>query len=310
MLTHLLQLFAALGYSVDIHERVSNACWDLKFTRDQQPIAILQTEQVQLEVYYQLYSKELDEGNMPDIAIKMKDGRFLIVLDPKYGTSYTRTALVKTAKRYAQYFSPQITIIHNFYPMDSYEYEIISENPRCLVASNICPHSMSASRIDAEVTRLLSANKLIHSRSIVLLADISSSMSEVRENVILAVKNEFQKLQNSNKLNGSLILFNDKIVRDLHLSKIQSIDEIMDMFSGGTDLTLGIEAALEKLEGMPVPRMLLLFTDGQDTFDVVSIGQRICLAEAQLKVYEIVSSHTKTPLQELSRITNGEYIRI
>jgi von Willebrand factor type A domain len=310
MLTHLIQLFAHLGFTVDIHERISNACWDLKFTKDQLPIAILRIEQIQLEVYYQLYSKELDKGNMPDIAVKMKDSKFLIVLDPKHGTSYTKAGLVKTAKRYAQYFSPEITIIHNFYPIDSYEYEVIDEKPRCLVVSNICPGSTSVSRIDKEVTSLLLANNLIHKQSLVLLVDVSSSIYEVRERVVLSVKKEFQKLQNSNELSGSLILFNDRIIRDLHLSKVQSIDEVVDMFSGGTNLTFGIEAALEKLEGMPIPRMLLLFTDGQDTFDILSLGQRICLVGAQLKVYEIVSSYTKTSLQELSRITNGEYIQI
>jgi hypothetical protein len=310
MLTHLLQLFADLGFEVDIQKRISNGCWDLKFTRDQQPIAFLKGEHKQLEIYYQLFSKELDKGNMPDIAVKVKDDNFLIVLDPKYGTSYTRTALAKTAKRYAQYFSPEITIIHNFYRVDSYEYEVISENPRCLVISDVHPHTTSVSRIDEEVRRLLSIKYLINKNSLVLLVDVSSSMCKIREIVVLAVKNEFQKLQNNNMLNGSLILFNDKIVRDLLLSQVSRIDELMDIFSGGTDLNRGIEVAIEKLKGMPVPRILLLFTDGQDTFNVESVGQRICLAEVQLKVYEITNSSTKTHLQELSRITKGEYEEI
>ncbi len=61
---------------------------------------------------------------MPDIALRKKDGEFLVILDPKHGTSYGRAVLADLAKRYARAFSSNLTVIHNFYPM-TYTYEVV-----------------------------------------------------------------------------------------------------------------------------------------------------------------------------------------
>ncbi len=154
MLTHLLKLFTQLGFQIDIHERLIGDMWDLKLAKDDRPAALLRRKMLSLAVYYQLYTHDADQGDMPDIAIKKTNGTFLLVFDPKYGLKYTRGKLVKVAKRYARSFSPELTVIHNFYPMASYQYDILSSAPRCLVTSDVRPHSSTAEKLDQEVLAL------------------------------------------------------------------------------------------------------------------------------------------------------------
>jgi hypothetical protein len=86
---------------------------------------------------------------------------------------------------------------------------------------------------------------------------------------------------------------------------------VLTSFSGrGTDLVSGLETAVKKLESMRAPRSLLFFTDGQDSFDIVAMSERIRSAGLQLRIYEAVDSDKKTLLQELAHISGGSYERI
>jgi hypothetical protein len=312
MLTHLLQLFQGLGFTIDMHERVSDGLWNLKFTRDKKPVAMLRGQSVNLEVYYQLYSKEAEGGNMPDLAIKKEDGKYLIVLDPKYGESYGREELEKVGLRYAnsKKFSPQLTVIHNFYMIPSYRYEVIQDSPRCLLVSNVRPESTSAAAIDAEIIALIPHDWLPARKSVVLLVDVSGSIQRVQERIVQAVEKEFQILRSVTLQNAILVLFSNRVVKEIPFSEIQSIHDALNVSGGGTDLTGGLEAAIEKMKDMPMPRILLFFTDGEDSLDVTSMCEKIRSVEAQLRIYEAADSDKPTLLQELARISGGEYQRI
>src|SRR5881296_3918159 len=112
---------------------------------------------------------------MPDLAIKKADGKYLSVLDPKYGESYDREELEKVGRRYAnaEKFLPELTVIHNFYAMSSYEYEVIQDSPRCLLVSNVRPGSTATAAIDAEIVALIPRDWLSARKSVVLLVDVS-----------------------------------------------------------------------------------------------------------------------------------------
>jgi hypothetical protein len=311
ILTHLLQLFQNLGFEVDISSRVTDGIWNLKFTKDTRPVALLYGGTENLEVYYQLYAKGTNKGDMPDIALK-KDGEFLVILDAKHGTSYDRVVLADLAKRYAKAFSSKLTIIHNFYPM-TYTYEVVLENPRCLIISNVAPNTEEVTKLDREIISILQS-WLPQGESIVILVDVSGSTLPIRDRMTKAIK---RVLSNSRRraLPGSIIMFfSDRLVKEIPLSDLRNIDDIdkvlSNSFGGGTNLASALETAVKKLTSMRAPRSLLFFTDGQDSFDIVAMSERISSAGLRLWIYEAVDSDNKTPLQELAQISGGSYERI
>ncbi len=125
-----------------------------------------------------------------------------------------------------------------------------------------------------------------------------------------AVEKEFQSLQSVALPSSILTLFSDRVVKEIPFSDIQSIRETFTDSGGGTDFTLGLEAAIEKLKDMLIPRILLFFTDGEDSLDVPSMCQKFRSAGVQLTIYEAVGSQELTLLQKLTRICDGEYQRM
>lgn len=311
ILTHLLQLFENLDFKADISTRVSDEVWSLKFSKDRHPVALLLGDNVVLEVYYQLYSSGEHGGDMPDIAIKKKDGKFLLILDPKHGKSYDRDELVDLAKRYADAFSANLTAIHNFYLM-SYVYEVVSENPRCLIVSDIRPGSNTIEKLDRDIISIVPAAWLPAGESIVILVDVSGSTHSIRNQMIQAVDKTLRACLPRALPGSVLMLFDDKIVREMLLPNIQNTNEVLaEISGGGTNLTSALETAIAKLMGMRAPRSLLLFTDGKASVDIVSINQKIAQAELQLQIYEAVEdSNEVTSLQKLAQISRGQYKRI
>ncbi len=311
MLIHLLKLFTHLGFQIDIHERLIGDMWNLKFAKDDRPAALLRRKTLSLAVYYQLYAHDADQGDMPDIAIKKADGTFLLVFDPKYGIKYRRNKLVTVAKRYARSFSPELTVIHNFYPMTSYQYDVLSSTPRCLVTSDVRPHSSTAEKIDQEVFALFPAEWLIAEHTGIFIIDISGSTSSLRERIGLAVRKEFQDFLNRGIVDGSLILFSDRVMDTIPFSQIQDVAEILKRpLEGGTDLARGIETAITALSEKEGRRTLLLFTDGEDRLDVLDLYHKLCMVKVHLQVYEARDTDMSTPLQELAEKCGGEYQRI
>lgn len=312
MLTHLLQLFQGLGFTVDTQPRVNRGVWNLKFTKDKNPIALLRGQGVNLRVYYQLYSKEATGGNMPDIAIQKEDKKYLVILDPKYGESYKREELEKVGLRYANAtkFSPELTVIHNFYAMSSYMYDVISTNPRCLLVSNVRPGSPTTIALDAEIIAHIPPSWLPIKKSVVLLVDSSGSIQQVQERIVKAVEQEFQGLRSSAFPGASLMLFSDRVDKEILFSEVQNIRHELAVSGGGTNLASGLNAAIEKVKAMPAPRTVIFFTDGGGNIDIASMSQKLHAAEVHLKIYEAGASDKPTLLQNLSSISEGDYYHI
>jgi hypothetical protein len=76
-LTHILRLFENLGFKLDMSARMSNGVWNLKFGKDQNPVALLLTDNAILKVYYQLYLKSDCIGNIK----RNKSGKYLFSWD-------------------------------------------------------------------------------------------------------------------------------------------------------------------------------------------------------------------------------------
>jgi hypothetical protein len=129
---HCLEQF---GFTIDISTRIVNGMWDIRYGRDVNPVAYLQQNGVTLEIFYQLYVGRADTHDMPDLAVRIgghngdisSPGKedYLMVIDPKYGVTFTKRKLRKVAERYADAFSPCLALVHNYYPMSDVPGNII-----------------------------------------------------------------------------------------------------------------------------------------------------------------------------------------
>jgi hypothetical protein len=127
----------------------------------------------------------------------------------------------------------------------------------------------------------------------------------------LAVRKEFQDFLNRGIVDGSLILFSDRVMDAFPFSQIQDVAKILKRpLEGGTDLARGIETAIPALSEKEGRRTLLLFTDGEDRLDVLGLYHKLCMAKVHLQVYEARDTDMPTPLQELAENCGGEYQRI
>jgi len=112
-------------------------------------------------------------------------------------------------------------------------------------------------------------------------------------------------------VDGSLILFSDRVMDTIPFSQIQDVAEILKRpLEGGTDLARGIETAITALSEKEGRRTLLLFTDGEDRLDVLDLYHKLCMVKVHLQVYEARDTDMSTPLQELAEKCGGEYQRI
>src|SRR5206468_2020149 len=76
---------------------VEKGVWTLQYSRSNAPVASCQIGDKHLDIYYQLYEKARkktetfeQKADMPDIAIRRRDGAYLFILDPKHGRTYSR----------------------------------------------------------------------------------------------------------------------------------------------------------------------------------------------------------------------------
>lgn len=162
ILISIIDIFVSAGFVLDLSARTSGNIWNMKFARDTQAIARLIGSNISLDVFYQLYSKNANSGDMPDIAVKIHDGDFLLIFDPKYGRTYQFTQLVATALRYYNGFNPVLTVIHNFYRMPNYDYEVW-HRPRMVVASDVTPNSNNWKTLVQEILSVIPSQSSNHS---------------------------------------------------------------------------------------------------------------------------------------------------
>lgn len=308
-LTHLIRLLGGVGFTPDITARVKKGVWDLKYTKDRLPVAFLKNERGELEIYYQLYATGARGGDMPDIAVK-RDGRFLLVLDPKDGRSYGEKGLRELALRYRNAFSAALTVIHNYYPM-SYEYEEVGVSPRALVVSDVSPGTETLAKLDGEILDLLPQERLPDQEHYVFLIDVSSSTHGVRDRLAGAAERALREHVRRADPGSALILYSDRVEGKVLLHDAAEIKRIVEAaHGGGTDLDAVMAEVLDKLSGVRLLKNLLLFTDDEPARDPASIGERIRTLGVRLQVFQAVGSDSEESLRELARACGGGYNRI
>jgi hypothetical protein len=315
MLIHVLNLLEGLGFKIDLSKRVVNGLWNLKFSKDKRPVALLVSEDTTLEVYYQLYTRGAESGDMPDIAVK-SNGDFLIILDPQHGKTFSLSELTEVAQRYVNLAGSQrctslssLTIIHNFYPM-SYSHAIVSEEPRGLVMSDVRPGSVATSKLDHEIVSII-PEEWVTKKSIMIMIDISASTAPVRHKLLQRANDVYRDYWGHADPSSVILLFDTTIVKEMRFSEVENLVDAVSKYSGGgTNLAFVLDTAVERLAAMREPRSLIVFTDGQDSFDSAGVSLKLRSAGVGLQVTESGGLEKDSLLQRLVQELGGKFERI
>ena len=319
MLIHLLKLGEDFGFMLDIKRVKSDGTWNLKFTKDKEKVATLRssTNKSILEVYYQYIDKEGKGGNMPDIAIK-KNRRYLAVLDPKYGKTYNRRKLVDLVARYNDAYSADLTMIHNFYKVNDYDYDVIpikySKKSRCIIASDIRLGSHNLGRLEKDISSTIVKDSKITQETYVILIDVSASMQNYSKQTCQIIDKLILQYNLGDSEKSFLILFDSKIVKEISTKNISDISNVLSGFSGGgTNITAALRMTMEKIVNSNSPVSLFVITDGQDSgIDTNFLTQG--LLSINLKLFAIfeISNYTSTvsPLEKIAQAVTGRYHKL
>jgi hypothetical protein len=305
-LVRLLTIFHDLGFSIDLGQRAKNEVWSLKFTKDSRPVAYLCSDKARLEVFYQLYSKRENTGDMPDIGVRFPDKKALVILDPKHGLTYTSSDLGDVAKRYLEAFRASVTIVHNYYPMKSQD-ETISFEPRCTILSDVRPGGAGLALFDRLIRSVVPTDWVAPALSIVAVIDVSGSTRECLKTLWASLAARLDFLTEPVSGDSKLVFFDDRPLR------VASFEEYPKLFSNGvpeggrTDLKAALEFGIRLLENTQGGRSLWLFSDGQDSFDPNPIARALTSRNIRLEVFESSKQEAVSVLNALCRSVAGQY---
>jgi hypothetical protein len=283
-LVHLVMQLSHAGFQVDLSTRVRDGVWSLKFTKDSSPVATLLSPIGKLDLYYQLYRKTREHGDMPDIALVDAGGGYVLVADPKHGLSYSRHKLAKVATRYHESFSPSLTVIHNYYPME-YTCECVQPYSNCLLISSVQPSGKGRAQLDQALRQHLDL-PWKQEPSIVVLFDISSSTTSATTRLAAAFNERIASLENAPSGESVLVFFADGIVEKHLLSQVKINGFPTTKAHGGTSITSAMEFGIEALGRLTPPRCLWIFSDGEPSVDVAVVARRLKEEKIDLEVFE------------------------
>src|SRR5437763_12115935 len=164
----------------------------------------------------------------------------------------------------------------------------------------------------------------IHPINVVVMLDTSGSMTLTIDLLKRAAEQFLLRLLPDDK--GKVGAFNDKIQLGASFSsnRDQLITEVKDLdYGNGTRLWDAVGASLDELRNMDGRRVILVFTDGDDTASKVSLGKVIERARAdEVMIYAIglesryfdgvrmVRSKPDSGLRKIADETGGGYFEL
>jgi hypothetical protein len=312
LLARVVNRLKECGACITQTSRIANGRWSLKFTRDSLAVLGLTLGGNEIELYYQYFEAHGSRGNMPDIALKIREREFVIVFDPKHGNSYSRKALNRVCLRYAKAFAPSNSCVMNYFPREN-PVERLSEDPSCMVLYGLQPDSEIEKIFDMEVVAALreSWQRLrLSSTSLIILFDISCSTTAVRCELRSLAHGALTRSPFSISESSKVMLFAEKVV---------AVGGVRDFLNGtlesaasgeGTDLMQAFNVAFDLLATLPGHRELWIFTDGEGELDSKIIGERIQRTGTVLRVWEATHKNYGSVLSSLTNDFKGHYHRI
>lgn len=245
-----------------------------------------------MDLYYQFYQGRGDTGDMPDLAVRLRNGRFLAVIDPKHGYSYRRKDLNDVCERYADAFHPLLSCVCNYFPVRPTEE--VRRGPQALVLYGFEPENQAAiqtfqaSLAESVETAYRDLGKqLSHRPALIVLFDGSGSAEKVRAPLLARFRTELVALRLLPRTDSMALIFSDGIVREGKLTELEDGSMMTGLVPGGTQFAASIRSALARLATLASPRQLWVFTDGEGLGDPLNLlgelrdlGQDLLLVEA------------------------------
>jgi hypothetical protein len=276
--------------------------WQLKFSRDADPVLACHLGGEQVNVYYQYFSSGIARGNMPDVAVRMKSsGKWLFVLDPKSGETFRDQALAEVCIRYSDAFLPELTCVANYFPGECRKTELKCSR-RAIVIQGCRPSTVHT--LDQELRAVLNGVGLrTETTTLVILFDISSSTSAAHHRLKAAVQ---RAMPSAIEMSAAsvVVFFTSEMVENLPLS--QFLWDRRCKVGGGTDYRAATEKALTVLRASAAGRELWLVGDGDGAFDWEKFTAQ-CLELSIIVRAFIASPFMHGEIANLARSTGGEY---
>jgi hypothetical protein len=312
ILGRVLEWFTKRGARVCDSSRIKEGRWLLKFTHDLRPVLGFEFAGKPFDLYYQYFEVGTERANMPDIALKLRDGAFVTVLDPKHGVTYSRNDLNEVCRRYAAAFTPAASCVMNYFP-GAEPVERLSAAPACTVIYGLQPDSETVDLLDSELDTALGAawrGAGTARTAIAVLLDVSPSTADVRHMLCDAARQAFCASLFACSAESRVLLFGGGIAADA---------DVWDFFCGaldcsvtmeGTDIAGALCAALDRLTTSRLPVEIWLFTDGHGGVASETLTARLRQARASLRVWEATSEAAPSALREVVVAVGGEYRRV
>jgi hypothetical protein len=311
ILARMATVLLNFGAAVRDGGRIVNGMWQLKFTKDSAPALAFDLEGHTVELYYQLYQERGDTGDMPDLALRMADGPFVAVVDPKHGYSYSRRDLNDVCERYADAFRPFLSCVCNYFPVRPTEE--LRQSPAAFVLYDLNPDSRTAlERFDTEVARSVESAyaalgvALRRAPGVVVLFDVSASAASVRAELLDAFRSELARTVPSPRSDSRALLFSTGIDGEDTLGRLDSEEILTGHYRAGTALPAALRSAMERVRAMSPPVALWLFTDGQDSTGVDALADELRDTGCSLMIVEAGASS----LQALAERAGGRHVRV
>jgi hypothetical protein len=308
IMARVLEWFTARGARPSDTSRIANGTWSLKFTRDSQPVLGLQFGGGVFDLYYQYFEAGAERGNMPDIALKLREGAFIIILDPKHGETYRREELNRICRRYGAAFAPAASCVMNYFSGVE-PIERLCLDPACTIIYGLRPESEAQALLDRELDSALRvAWRTAGSAkvTVVILLDVSPSTAGMRDRLCELARQALNTTIFGCSAESCVLLFGGDIA-EAHVWDLLSSTLDLASTLEGTDIAKAVLEALKRFSGSRFPGEIWLFTDGDAELTYDDVKVRLLENNVHLRVWEMTSRPAPSSLFELARGVNGDY---
>lgn len=291
--------FVHASERIDTLDRVSDGRWTLKFTRDPKPAVAFAIGDRWIDLFYQYFEQGADRANMPDIALRDRTtGRWLAIIDPKMGETYSFKDHVEVCLRYADAFDAQISVIASYFPEES-SIETLAHARPAFIFNGLRPASATAlHRAVAKAAREIGV--LLPSKLVVVLADVSGSTEKYRALIAAAVTKALAADPQIDRLGSLVASFADGWIAQRSVSDYL-VSPVLSQGGGGTDHASAFNSAVSHLKGMAGDKEIWLFGDGDGAqFDAATMAELSIRVSAHL-----VGSAVPRDLQKACAATGG-----
>jgi hypothetical protein len=293
--------------------RIVDGRWLLKFTKDSRPILKLELQGQVVELLYQFYQGRGETGDMPDVALRLGDQRYLAVIDPKHGESYSRKNLNEVCLRYADAFEPYLSCVVNYFP--ARPSELLADIPRSLVLYALAPGTEADQELQKELEDSMGKAwsdrqlRIIRPISLVVVFDGSPSSESCRGMLLAALDRRWSTLMASPRLESLALIFGSSILREGKISDLVDGKLLRDLPFTGTNVNLALQEGSRRLSDLPQPRELWLLTDRQGSLDIDRLESELIHNGSTLVAFEWQPAGA-SPLEQLVRRLQGEYVAL